>query len=1391
MKFRLRISRAILLISLGILFVSVGNEALNSYRVYTSAIESFRNSEINLTLSTAKTVEEALLTSEPKEVANILPGLIELTKSQLSVMDAQGKALVPPLGSPAAPVPADVMAQIHAQPAITRWNPDNSRLRIWVALKTFGNLKPAILFREVDLNQEVNQRKMDIFLRILTSFLVGGLMGGFVLLVNWRLAVGPLEQMQKAAERVVEGDLYQRLSEQPIVELDNIGSTFNRMLDRIQAQTRDLEKLNRRLETTVENRTLELETANTSLRRHARGLEVLNKILAAAAAISSLQELVDTTLVEIVQALEADSGLLRILEVEAVVGMNEPMTAAEPQLPGGLLQRMIENGTLTGLAVPILAHGIVSGRILIGSTHPDLWSEEDEALLHVLGQQIGAAAERINVYGQTRETNRMMARLISASEQLNQQHSLEELVEVIGRSALDLAGCLRGAFFILGQEQDYTPIWHTGVSQRFIHNLVLSGREQRAFNPPDDLHPAQVPDTDQLPGRASEWWRQNGEGIRSSSLIPLLYEGRISAYFACFYDSPGLPGYTHPEILEAFARQAATALENTRLIAAERKQRVLAEALRDVTAALTSTLVPDEVFERILINLGEVIPHDAASLMMIEDEQLHVIRGHGYPTATGRPVERSLPLDLFPHVLKMLKTREIAIIPDTRQNPDWVITPDTEWIASYAGAPVCARGNLIGIINLIGRRTDAFSPDQAPILQIFADQSAIAIENAQIYQVTRRQVSESTTLFRALTVLLSPGGDVDEIMERIVRTVVNELHVGNCGIFVVDRAAGLLRMAYEAGITTMGQAQLPSDGPGLIAAALAGGETIYAADVHQNPDYLEGSPETQSELVIPLRSNGTIFALLNMEHNQLDAFDAETRQTLASFTERAALVLENARLLESAREQSRRSDVLNAIARAALESSDIQATLNQIVAEAADLIHAEGCLITLWDAAGVGGEPAAAWGLGADAFLQLRTSGPRSDLAVTILRKAKPLVIGEFPPSSKNPIRALLGVPLMADGLPLGGILAGYTHPHSFSSAEIGLLEYAAVQVALGIAKIRSLEATRKQAETSEKLRKATAALTTHLDFEEVSQRIEAHLASLIPFDCLAVFLVQGGALVSAALSGEEAGRTADRLELPLEDPLFLDLCAEKKPVLLLDAQKDPRFLNLKATFAARAWAGVPFFAGEQVIGSIGIGRRGPAPFLPDEILLFQVFANQAGAALQNALLLAREQQLAITDPLTGLYNRRGFFELARHELESSWRFDRPLALLMLDIDHFKAVNDTYGHPAGDEVLRVLSTRIRDALRDVDLICRIGGEEFCIMLPESSAEGAHGAAERLRLAICEEPITVRAFTIPITISIGLTHPTVVTQTIDDLIDIADRALLNAKQGGRNQVCEAY
>ena len=162
-------------------------------------------------------------------------------------------------------------------------------------------------------------------------------------------------------------------------------------------------------------------------------------------------------------------------------------------------------------------------------------------------------------------------------------------------------------------------------------------------------------------------------------------------------------------------------------------------------------------------------------------------------------------------------------------------------------------------------------------------------------------------------------------------------------------------------------------------------------------------------------------------------------------------------------------------------------------------------------------------------------------------------------------------------------------------------------------------------------------------------------------------------------------------------------------------------------------------------------------------------------------------ERLSQHDSLTGMLNRRSFFERAEREWSRTARTGTPLSLLMLDVDHFKAVNDLYGHRAGDDVLKTIGPLMQDTLRQYDDVCRYGGEEFCVLLPDTLLDGAIDYAKRLNRAIADANIIHDGQTLPTTVSIGVACRDPLTPTIEMLIEAADQALLHAKQTGRNCV----
>jgi len=220
-----------------------------------------------------------------------------------------------------------------------------------------------------------------------------------------------------------------------------------------------------------------------------------------------------------------------------------------------------------------------------------------------------------------------------------------------------------------------------------------------------------------------------------------------------------------------------------------------------------------------------------------------------------------------------------------------------------------------------------------------------------------------------------------------------------------------------------------------------------------------------------------------------------------------------------------------------------------------------------------------------------------------------------------------------------------------------------------------------------------------------------------------------------------------------------------------------------------RSIIAVPFGRRDKVLGLLCAFKDRPGMFEWHDLELFRAISEQVGVALENARLYQETKMMAITDGLTGLYNHRFFRERLEVEIERTRRHNHSLSLIILDVDHFKHYNDTHGHPQGDELLRELADLLQKSIRKADLACRYGGEEFAIILPETTKGTALALAERIRKAIADHPFPFRE-TQPlgaITVSMGVSTYPVDEKEIDKLIKKADDALYRAKDTGRNRV----
>lgn len=341
----------------------------------------------------------------------------------------------------------------------------------------------------------------------------------------------------------------------------------------------------------------------------------------------------------------------------------------------------------------------------------------------------------------------------------------------------------------------------------------------------------------------------------------------------------------------------------------------------------------------------------------------------------------------------------------------------------------------------------------------------------------------------------------------------------------------------------------------------------------------------------------------------------------------------------------------------------------------------------------------------------------------------------------------------------------------------------AAISQALSVERLRreraeALTALGQRVSQLETLQDLSRAFTGTLKIEEVLSFIVKGALRLTGAGGAALFLLdeRGGQLLLRAAHGP-GDATVRLLREAANDPLAAQVLRTSQPVL-----SPPTGLG------AIPGVAVPLRLHDHMVGALV--AHVPAadhPFSEATLGPLGTLADTAAVAIANARLFAEVQLQSITDGLTGLFNRRHVFLLAEREFQRARRFNRSLSALMLDIDHFKLVNDIYGHAAGDQVIAEVATRLRASTRNIDIPGRYGGEEFVLLLPETELPGAVLLAERLRQRVAAHPVTTVGGPLEISVSLGVATSSGEVADVNALINQADANLYAAKKAGRNRV----
>ncbi len=638
----------------------------------------------------------------------------------------------------------------------------------------------------------------------------------------------------------------------------------------------------------------------------------------------------------------------------------------------------------------------------------------------------------------------------------------------------------------------------------------------------------------------------------------------------------------------------------------------------------------------------------------------------------------------------------------------------------------------------------------------------------------------------------------DEVLGRIAAAIGDALTADQALVVLLDQGSeDVLAIRAEPDQAALDYEDIVT---GLVTSAIEADETLlFSADEIQ--EKLGSAPGARSVMVSPIKLEQGLYGAV-IAGNRETPFEPSDLRVMEAMANETSMVLGYSMRLESEQKQRQLADNLREVTATMASTLDLRSVLDGVLKGLDQVLRFDGATLMLRqeDAMRVVANR------GFDGQ-DMRTEAPvpiASDPTIAeLVEDRAPLIVSSWEDRPRGEyvggedVESFIGVPLIARNRVIGMLTVSTNQGH-YRLEEALIVDAFGDHAAVAIQNARLFQRTQASLAKTETLYQVAQAVIAGSTLTETLQNVVDGVGVAIPADRVSlitmnprlervVHFVRGG-------PGRDRVVAADFAEL--WDGLVGHVMRERQPVISSSDRDDEREGPLARARREATEDGAVMVAPLGYRGKIfgvitAVNRRDEPEFTNNDLTLLEAMANQAAMAIENARLFEEVERLAVTDELTGLNNRRGFFDLGRREMERAQRTHRPVTALMLDLDGFKRINDTFGHAVGDEVLRHLGDRCRRAVRDIDLVGRYGGEEFCVLLPETDLKTALEVAERIRSSIADQPFDTAAGPLAIRISIGLALAGEDGgETVETLLDRADTAMYYVKQEGGNAVKSA-
>ncbi len=852
------------------------------------------------------------------------------------------------------------------------------------------------------------------------------------------------------------------------------------------------------------------------------------------------------------------------------------------------------------------------------------------------------------------------------------------------------------------------------------------------------------------------------------------------------------------------------------------------ETLHQISVAISSPHGVDDLLRLIVEQAVELLDASSCSVLMPDWDTGELVFRASVDDIVGLRIPPGKGV-----VSRVLKTGQAEFIADVSQDVDHFGEIDrvTEiQTHSLLVAPLSVDGRPIGVITAINKKNGDFNQADCDLFSTLASYAAMSIHKARLYEqiqehatelerkVARRTASlraseatlkernlELNRLYRASeTLFFSSAPVLEELGKTIVKTILGEFGQSNCSLLLLNETGDDLTQIAIMGpyATEASENKIRLDGLGSVAAAIRLGKMTNMPDVPNKTDYTPRWKDARSELAIPLKIGSRVIGVIDIQSKSINAFSAEDERLISVFAERAALALEHARLFSAERSLREEAETLRqagAVVAATLRQDE---AIERILVELERVVPYDSASVQLLrdDVLEIVG------GRGWDDLEMVRGVCfpiPGNNPNTLVVQQRKAIIIDDtrhqYAPFKEHPhdhIYSWLGAPLIVRDRVIGMLAVDSKVPHFYTESHKRLVTAFAAHVAIAVDNAQLFEKTQSTLAETQMLYNIARSLIHTENLNELLSNLVESVAKALPADKVILItvtesiddiqkIVKGGA-------GADSISDQDIKNMFWEEGLCRWVLKELKPALSPKGSVDPRMgvdaQRQRIRLKCGAIITVPLLYRGEVLGTLTVTNRyDQADFTLHEVSLLETIANQTAIAIENARLFEEIQWLATTDSLTGINNRRRFFELGRIEIERARRYQHPLSVIMLDIDQFKTINDTYGHALGDTVLSELAQGCRLSVREFDIVGRYGGEEFAIILPTTELAEAIATADRLRLWVAAQVFATSEGGASVTISLGVAELTPDLPDLATLLDRADSALYAAKQAGRNCV----